>query len=870
MTVPTSVTIPANQASAAFLVTAVDDTLVDGTQGVTVTASATGYVSGSGSVNVTDDEGPSLSISVVPASFSENGGTAAGTVTRTNADLGADLVVTLSSTDTSEATVPATVTIPANQSEATFAVSAVDDTLLDGTQTVFVLASAAGLATGSTPVSVTDYETLTVTVTPASLSENGGTATGRVTRNNTDISAALTVLLSSSDTTEATVPASVTMAANQSSVTFTVTGVNDTLLDGTQTATITATATGYVSGSTSVDVTDYETLTVAVSPTSISENGGSATGTVTRNNTDPGAPLTVNLASNDTSEATVPTTVTIPADVASATFPIAAVDDTLKDGTQTVTMTASASGYVSGTRTVSVADYETLTVSISPASMSENGGTATGTVTRNNTDISAALTVSLASSDATEATVPASVTIPANAASKTFAITAVDDLWMDGTQTVTITATASGYVAGTATIDVTDGDVPMLFVTIAAAAISEGAGAGATTATVTRNSGTTDALEVQLSSSDTSEATAPSSVVILAGQSSVQFNIDAVNDAIVDGLQTVVITATAAGHLSATDTVDVRDDEPVLVVDAASTTADTDPLAGSTWEKAYSRLQPALTAARTRNADADPLNNVNEIWVADGTYVAGPARSAGFDMVTNVAVYGGFQGISAAVRETMRNDRARDAYGKLVYETVLSGDLGRNDAPNLTLSQLLSHSSRLDNAYRVVSVSNATNVLLDGLTVTGGAAINITPTLTTNYDGGGILATNSFGTKPVITLNEVLVTGNAAGDAGGAIAGSEATITITNSAIVGNTAGSGGGIGDALYNISSLTVSNSLLAGNVADVGGAISTQAQPTVTQATIVDNVAHYGGGFGKLNGDIDWTGSLLAKNTLIAQYG
>ena len=40
--------------------------------------------------------------------------------------------------------------------------------------------------------------------------------------------------------------------------------MDDALLDGTQTVTITAGAAGYVSGSDRLDVTDHETLTVTV------------------------------------------------------------------------------------------------------------------------------------------------------------------------------------------------------------------------------------------------------------------------------------------------------------------------------------------------------------------------------------------------------------------------------------------------------------------------------------------------------------------------------------------------------------------------------------------------------------------------------
>ncbi len=65
---------------------------------------------------------------------------------------------------------------------------------------------------------------------------------------------------------------------------------------------------------------------------------------MTRSNTDTGSAIVVNLQSGDTTEATVPATVVIPAGQSQASFPITAVDDALLDGTQTVTITASAVG----------------------------------------------------------------------------------------------------------------------------------------------------------------------------------------------------------------------------------------------------------------------------------------------------------------------------------------------------------------------------------------------------------------------------------------------------------------------------------------------------------------------------------------------
>ncbi|MGK0188746.1 MAG: hypothetical protein ACI9R3_004560, partial [Verrucomicrobiales bacterium] len=281
-------------------------------------------------------------------------------------------------------------------------------------------------------------------------------------------------------------------------------------------------------------------------------------------NTDTTNALTVTLSSGDTSEATVPASVTIAAgQLTSSAFNIDAVDDAIVDGTQTVTITASATAHANGTDTVDVTDDDTagLTVSIVAASVSEGAGTAatTATVSRN-TDTTNALTVTLSSSDTSEATVPASVTIAAGQlTSSAFNIDAVDDAIVDGTQTVTITASATAHANGTDTVDVTDDDTAGLTVSIVAASVSEGAGTAATTATVSRNTDTTNALTVTLSSSDTSEITVPPSITIAAGQTtSSSFDLDAVSDAIADAAQTVTITATAVGHSDGTDTVIVN------------------------------------------------------------------------------------------------------------------------------------------------------------------------------------------------------------------------------------------------------------------------------------------------------------------------
>jgi hypothetical protein len=113
-----------------------------------------------GSSGLSFGGGPSitLSLSFTASSFSEsatNPAASVGTVSRATSGT-SDLVVTLSSSDTTEATVPAAVTILANQTSANFDVTAVNDTFPDGSKTVTLTASAADATTPTSSLTVTD------------------------------------------------------------------------------------------------------------------------------------------------------------------------------------------------------------------------------------------------------------------------------------------------------------------------------------------------------------------------------------------------------------------------------------------------------------------------------------------------------------------------------------------------------------------------------------------------------------------------------------------------------------------------------------------------------------------------------------------
>jgi len=348
----------------------------------------------------------SLIVSISPASFLENAGTspATGTVTRSGS-IAESLVVTLTSSDTGEAAVPATVTIPAGQDATTFSVAAVDDTLADGTQTLTVTATAAGYSSGSTTLSVLDDEPPAFTQVIDNSQTgftivSGSWGTGSVgylgnNRHNVAGTGAdkarwtFSGLPAGQYRVAATWPEGTNRATNSPFTVFQGTTLLATVPINQELAPNDFNAVGMawenvggaydISGSTLVvELTDQaneyvvadairierigilpETISVSVTPSSFLEDAGTnaATGTVTRSGSTAGA-LVVALFSSDTTEAAVPATVTIPIGQPSATFLVHAVDDVLLDATQTVTITGSAPGFLSGSTTVSVLDDE--------------------------------------------------------------------------------------------------------------------------------------------------------------------------------------------------------------------------------------------------------------------------------------------------------------------------------------------------------------------------------------------------------------------------------------------------------------------------------------------------------------------------------
>lgn len=559
--VPATHSIPAGFLSTTFLVSAVDDQIVDGNQDVILTASASDHANATDSVEILDDDVPQLRLVFDKESLSENGEITGGTVARNTLPTD-DLVVMLTVSDVTELQIQSHITIPAGSMSAAIEIAGVNDDIVDGKQTVTVHASADGHSVDEFVVEVLDDDVaeLSLVIDETSIEENGGSS--RVTvRRNTARNAPLLVSLVSSDVSELAVPSTVTIPIGSATVSFFAQAVDDNFVDGPSLVTLAANASQHNSASSSIEIQDDDepVLTLVIDETSIDENDGVAKARVTRN-TDTSEDLLVTFESSDISEASIPNSLIIPAGALAAETSILGVSDLFVDGNQEVLITATAQNHPTTQASIEILDNDvpTLFVEIDHLEIGEQSPNTQGTVTRN-TDTAEALEVSLQSSDLTEASTPSMVTIPVGAVSIVFNIDSVDDEIVDGPQTVTILANGDGHLEGVGSLVIQDDDIAQLALEIDLESVSESGGTAL--GLVARNTDTSQPLRVLLSSDRTSKVSIPAEVTIPAQENSVTFTITAIDNEQVDGTILATISAEAAGHGSATSSIEVRDDD---------------------------------------------------------------------------------------------------------------------------------------------------------------------------------------------------------------------------------------------------------------------------------------------------------------------
>ena len=429
----TSVTFAAGSSTATVTVAPTADTTVENDETVILTlASGTGYTVGSTNAvtgTITNDDVaalPSISLAVSPVSVQEDGtSNLVYTFTRTGATtsaitanytVGGTATLGTDYTGISSSSTTKTVSFAAGSTTAIVTVDPTADTTVESDETVtLTLASGTGYTVGTTgavtgTIANDDNVTLpsiTLGVNPASVQEDG-TANLVYTFSRTGATtSALTVNYSIAGTADATdytgatpgTGKTIAFAAGSSTTTVTIDPTADATLESNETVALTlATGTGYTIATTSAVTgtiaNDDTSITLAVSPSSVQEDGTSnLVYTFTRAGITSNA-LTVNYGVSGTgtfntdytqtgaaSFTATTGTVSFAAGSTTATITIDPTADTTVESNETVALTlASGTGYTIATTTAvtgTIANDDvalpSISLAVSPASVTENG-----------------------------------------------------------------------------------------------------------------------------------------------------------------------------------------------------------------------------------------------------------------------------------------------------------------------------------------------------------------------------------------------------------------------------------------------------------------------------------------------------------------
>jgi len=371
----------------------------------------------------------------------------------------------------------------------------------------------------------------------------------------------------------------ITIPAGTNSFTFIFRALNDSLIEGPETVTLTLLDDdanmdnpNYAlapSAEATITILDDDasakpTVTVATPTPEISENGmdngqfiftrsGSAAGDLPVNYSVSGT------ASNGVDYVMLPGVALIPAGQSSVTIPLQVIDDknVERDETVIVTLTANAA-YNAGspaaaTDTILDDDFMTVTVSTTGGGAFAPSTPGTFTVQRDG-DLTAALVVNYnlggtASNGVDYAALNGTVTIPAGAASADITVIPIDDALLEGDESVIISIINNfNYDAGTpgsATLIIHAAEKPAVDIHTTVDNVSEqGDVPGQFTVTRTGNTGD---LTVYLAVSGTADSGADyvpvdNPVVISDGSSSVTIDVIPFHDLILEPTETVILT----------------------------------------------------------------------------------------------------------------------------------------------------------------------------------------------------------------------------------------------------------------------------------------------------------------------------------------
>ena len=333
-----------------------------------------------------------------------------------------------------------------------------------------------------------------------------------------------------------------------------------------------------VSGPAPVVPAPVATITPGTSPVA---EGAAASFTVSLDRAAP-ATLSVAVSVADTDgvlSGAAPTSIAFAVGDNSKTLTLPTQDDNVIKTASTVMVSlVTGNGYTLGTTTsaeVSVTDNDiaTWTVSTQSAEIDEGESStitvavANGKTFASNQTISLAVSGTAASSDyslsATE--------LRAGASSATTTVTATDDAIVEGDETVIVTASHGGQSIGSATVTISDNDDATWTVSAQPTEIDEGESSTITVAVAngkTFASNQTISLVVSGTAASSDYSLSATELTLRAGASSATATVTATDDVIVEGDETVTVTASHGGQSVGSATVTIEANDTPLSNDA--------------------------------------------------------------------------------------------------------------------------------------------------------------------------------------------------------------------------------------------------------------------------------------------------------------
>ena len=530
-------------------VTAVDDDLDNtGDQRKTsithaVTSSGNDYDDesvGSVAVTVTDDEDtPTATLSLAPATINESGATNKSTVSamlsgKSDTAVTVEVSVPNGSPVTVSANKTLTFSAGATTSTGTVALTAVDNDVDAANATVAVsgTASGGGVADPSdVTLTITDDEdtpTVTLSLSPATIDESGDDNVSTVSaalsgKSDTAVTVEVSVPNGSPVTVSADTTLTFSAGAMTSTGTVTLTAVDNDVDAANATVAVSGTASGGGVANPSdvtLTITDDDdapsTASLSVSPSSVAEGAEATTVTVTATlagtvTFDADTTVSVKVGkSGDTAVSGTDYTgvegfdITISATESSGqgTFSLTPMQDSLDEDDESLTVHATATGLTVSDAEVAITDDDDLPVlTIADASVAESGKArfAVALDAVSGRDVSVQWTTgddgadganqATANIDYTAQTTAQTLTISAGSASGTIEVQTLEDTVAEDAETFTVTlASPTNATLGTpatATGTITDDDVAPSKAALSVSPTSVGEGAEATTVTVT-------------------------------------------------------------------------------------------------------------------------------------------------------------------------------------------------------------------------------------------------------------------------------------------------------------------------------------------------------------------------------------------------